>query len=88
MHVYFITDDEESWVDSVEVKVIGKPLALQADGSRLLLLPQLRRIQRAVRAFIQHRRWLRQARQVFTQCMKNSRLTPDLIKHICREYVK
>jgi hypothetical protein len=66
----------------------GLLVAWRSGNRRIFLMPQLRRIQRAVRAFLKHRRWLRQARRVFTRCMKNSRLTPDLVQHICREYVK
>ncbi len=75
----------KSWIYSWK---IGTTLAHHPDGSRVFVKPQLRRIQRAVRAFIQHRRWLKQARRVFTRCMINSRLTPDLVQHICRNYVK
>jgi hypothetical protein len=49
MHVYFISEDGEPWV-------IGKLLALQADGSRVFVFPQLLRIQRALQAFLKHRR--------------------------------
>jgi hypothetical protein len=76
------------WDDWVMYSQTGLLVAWRSGNRRIFLLPQLRRIQRAVRAFLKHRRWLRQARRVFTRCMKNSRLTPDLVQHICREYVK
>jgi hypothetical protein len=43
---------------------IGCTSVLRADGIRVFLKPQLLRIQRAIRRFIQHRRWLRQARRL------------------------
>jgi hypothetical protein len=50
----------KSWIYSWK---IGTTLAHLPNGSRVLVKPHLRRIQRAVRAFLMHRRWLRQARK-------------------------
>jgi hypothetical protein len=81
----FVDHQGQSWTYSCKM---GTTLAHRPDGSRVFLKPQLRRIQRAVRAFLKHRRWLRQARRVFARCMRNSCLTPDMVQLICREYVK
>jgi hypothetical protein len=81
----FMDQQGKSWIYACKM---GTTVAHRPDGGRVFLLPQLRRIQRAVQAFLQHRRWLRQARRVFARCMKNSCLTPDLVQYICRQYVK
>lgn len=81
----FMDQQGKFWIYSFKV---GTNLAHLPDGRRAFLKPQLWRIQRAVRAFLKHRRWRRQARRVFTRCMRNSRLPMDLVQHICREYVK
>jgi hypothetical protein len=85
IYVKFVDERGKLWMFH---GFIGTTSAQRADGRRVFVKPQLLRIQRAVRRFIQHRRWLRQARRVFTRCMKNSRLTPDLVQLICREVVK
>ncbi len=66
--------------------LIWKVLTLQANGRRVLILPQVRRIQRAVRKFLLHRRWLGQARLVSTGCMLRS--CTDLVAHIYKVCVK
>jgi hypothetical protein len=79
---------DELGIPCVLIWSVGNVRAGQAKGKRVLISPELRRIQRAVRKFLQHRRWLRQAQRVFTRCMCNSCLSPDLVQHICREFVK
>ena len=66
----------------------GLLVAWRSGNRRIFLMPQLRRIQRAVRAFLKHRRWLRQARRVFARSVRNSCLTPDMVQLICTNYVK
>jgi hypothetical protein len=80
----FMNQQGEGWIYSCKM---GTTLAHLPNGRRVFLKPQLRHIQRAVRAFLKHRRWLRQARRVFARCMQNSCLTPDMVQLICRDYV-
>ena len=83
----FISFSDEVGVPCVLIWSVGSVLALKCN-KKSLIMPQLRRIQRAIRKFIKHRRWLKQARRVFTRCMQNSCLSPDLVQHICLKYVK
>jgi hypothetical protein len=76
------------WDDWVMYSQTSLLVVWRSGDRRIFLMPQLRRIQRAVRAFLKHRRWLRQARRVFARSVRNSCLTPDMVQLICRHYVK
>jgi hypothetical protein len=77
IHVDFEDEHGKLWMFH---GFIGSTSVLRADGMRVFVKPQLRRIQ--------HRRWLRQARRVFARSVRNSCLTSDVIQLICLEYVK
>jgi hypothetical protein len=85
LRAHFMDQQGKGWIYKCKM---GTTVAHRPDGGRVFLLPQLRRIQRAVRAFLKHRRWLRQARRVFARSVQNSCLTPELVQLICRDYVK
>ncbi len=85
LRAHFMDQQGKSWIYKCKM---GTTVAHIPDGGRVFLLPQLQRIQRAVRAFLKHRRWLRQARRFFARSVLNSCLTPEIVELICRDYVK
>ncbi len=74
----------------MEIRLIGKLLALQADKSPGPAPAPAHPAGGQVRGFLLHRCFtsMRQAQLVFARYMLNSRLKPDLIQYNCREYVK